>query len=356
MRLSKLVIAAGAMALGALTACEPSGRTAANDTPVLFQWQDYVDAPFLAEYKAAFGDEPQTSIYADEDEAFAKMRAGYKPDVMGPCAYEFPRWQEAGLIQPIDTSKLKNWTKIAPVLRALPDIDAGDGKVWFVPHYWGNTSITFRTDLAPEYVGRESWDILFDPKYKGRVAVLEGVDDTIPFVAHMIGIDAYAMSNEDWLRVQAKLRDLIGQVRFISSDNTSLAQGLASGELVAAMSWRVVYAQLKKEGVQVAYMNPPGGMFTYVCGLVVNKDAKNYDKALALVDSSLSDEAAHYAFAEIGDGPANVEALAKEPDELFAQLGIDRDVDTFLKTGIFQRRLKNKDEVVNAWTEIRAGR
>jgi hypothetical protein len=70
----------------------------------------------------------------------------------------------------------------------------------------------------------------------------------------------------------------------------------------------------------------------------------------------LADEASHYMFAEIGDGPANVEALAKEPDELFEQLGIDRNVDTFLKSGIFQRRLKNKDEIVNAWTEIRAGR
>ena len=109
-------------------------------------------------------------------------------------------------------------------------------------------------------------------------------------------------------------------------------------------------------GDTLRYMNPPGGIFTYVCGLVVNKDAKNYDKALALVDSSLSDEASHYMFAEIGDGPANVEALAKEPDELFQQLGIDRDVDTFLKSGIFQWRLKNKDEIVNVWTEIRAGR
>ena len=356
MHLSKVMIAAGAMAIGALTACGQFGETTANDTPVLFQWQDYVEEPFLAEYKAVFGEEPQTAIFADEDEAFAKMRAGYKPDVMGPCAYEFPRWQEAGLIQPIDTSKLKNWTKIAPALRALPDIDAGDGKVWFVPHYWGNTSITYRTDLAPEYAGKESWEILFDPKYKGRVAVLEGVDDTVPFIAHMIGIDAYAMSDEDWQKVQAKLRELIGQARFVSSDNTSLAQGLASGEIVAAMTWRVVYAQLKKESVQVGYMNPPGGIFTYVCGLTVGKDAKNYDKALALIDSSLSDEAAHHQFAEIGDGPANVEALAREPDELFTELGIDRDVDTFLKGGIFQRRFKNKDEIVNAWTEIRAGR
>jgi spermidine/putrescine transport system substrate-binding protein len=356
---SKLVIgcaALGALALGALAACGPSGETTAADTPVLFQWQDYVEEPFLTEYKATYKDQPQTAIFADEDEAFAKMRAGYKPDVMGPCAYEFPRWQEAGLIQPIDTSKLKNWEKIAPALRALPDISAGDGKVWFVPHYWGNTSVTYRTDLAPEYAGRESWEILFDPKYKGRVAVLEGVDDTVPFIAHMIGVDAYNMSADDWQKVQAKLRELIGQARFVSSDNTSLAQGLASGELVAAMSWRVVYATLKRENVQVAYMNPPGGMFTYVCGLVVGKDAKSYDKALALVDSSLSDEASHYMFAEIGDGPANVEALAKEPDELFTQLGIDRDVDTFLKSGIFQRRLKNKDEIVNVWTEIRAGR
>ena len=100
---SKLVIAGaafGALALGALAACGPSEQTVADDTPVLFHWQDYLEAPFLAEYQKIFDDVPQTAAYADEDEAFAKMRAGYKPDVIGPCAYEFPRWQEAGLEVP----------------------------------------------------------------------------------------------------------------------------------------------------------------------------------------------------------------------------------------------------------------
>src|SRR6185295_3299552 len=253
-------------------------------------------------------------------------------------------------------AKLKNWNKISPVLRELPGISAGEGKVWFVPHYWGNTSITFRTDLAPEYVGRNSWEILFDPKYKGRVAVLEGVDDTVPFIAHMIGVDAYNMSDADWQKVQAKLKELMGQVRFVSSDETSLAQGLASGELVAAMSWRIIYSILKGQGVPVAYMEPPGGMLTYVCGLAVHKNAKNYDKALALIDSSLSDGAAHYTIDHIGDGPANVEALAREPDAEFKRIGIGRDVDAFLKSGTFEQRLTNKDAIVNAWTEIRAGR
>src|SRR5262245_63805472 len=122
---SKLMIAAaaaGALVVAVFAASCSRGESVADDTPVLFQWQDYVVAPLLSDYQAAFGVEPETSIFADEDEAFSKMRAGYKPDVMGPCAYEFPRWQEAGLLQPIDTGKLKNWNKIAPALRSLPDI------------------------------------------------------------------------------------------------------------------------------------------------------------------------------------------------------------------------------------------
>src|SRR5471030_935447 len=104
----KFFLLAGVAAL-ALAGCG-QGRHAGP--PTLFQWEDYVDAPFLAEYVKAYNEKPNTVIFADEDEAFAKMKGGFKPDVMGPCYYEFPRWQEAGLIQPIDTAKLKNWSKL----------------------------------------------------------------------------------------------------------------------------------------------------------------------------------------------------------------------------------------------------
>jgi spermidine/putrescine transport system substrate-binding protein len=320
----------------------------------LFQFQDYVDPHFTAAYEARFHEKPNTSIFADEDEAFAKMRAGYKPDVMGPCYYSVERWKQAGLLAPIDTSKLKNWNKLSPALRNLPGISAGPGKVWFVPHYWGNTSLTIRTDLAPEYAKSQSWDILFDPKYKGRVSVLDGVDDTVPFVAKMMGINAYEMTDAQWAQVQTKLRALVPQLRMVSSENTALAQGLASGELVAAMSWRTTFASLNREHKPVAYLNPPGGMFTYVCGLVMHKDA-NEEKALALIDSGITDEAAVYMITHIADEPANTEAMKQVPDKVYQELQIPRDLETFLKSGTFQRPLKNKDKIVEAWTEIRSG-
>lgn len=344
---------AGALALLGAVAMPPAAQ--ASGPATLFQWEDYMDPPFLAQYKRQFHEDPNVAIFADEDEAFAKMRAGFKPDVMGPCYYEFPRWQEAGILEPIDTMRLKNWSKISPTLRNLPGISAGPNKVWFVPHYWGNTSITFRTDLAPEYKKSQSWNILFDPKYQGRVSVLDGVDDTVPFIAHMIGVDAYNMSPAQWQKVQDKLRALVQQTRFISSDDTQLAQGLASGEIVAAMSWRVTYATLHREGKPVAYMNPPGGMFTYVCGLVMHKNPSDTAKALALIDSSISDEAATYTIQHIGDEPSNEAVLEKIPDATFQNLGLTRDLESFLKKGIFQKRLRNKEAIVNAWTEIRAG-
>ena len=99
----KSLLLLGVAAL-ALAGC---GKGAKVGPPTLFQWEDYVDAPFLAEYVKAYGEKPSTVIFPDEDEAFAKMKTGFRPDVMGPCYYEFPRWQEAGLLQPIDTGKLK---------------------------------------------------------------------------------------------------------------------------------------------------------------------------------------------------------------------------------------------------------
>ncbi|MBV9991812.1 MAG: extracellular solute-binding protein [Alphaproteobacteria bacterium] len=357
-RLILLVVSVVVALAAAIWFLKPTHSSADAPHPgqlVLFQWEDYMNPPFLHEYERKYKEPPKITIFADEDEAFAKMRAGFTPDVMGPCYYEFPRWQEAGLLEPIDTKKLKNWDKISPTLRNLPGIDAGHGKVWFVPHYWGNTSITFRTDLAPEYVQHPSWNILFDPKYKGRVSVLEGVDDTVPFVAHMIGIDAYHMTPAQWEHVQAKLRELVPQTRTITSDDSALVQGLASGEIVAAMTWRIVYSSLKRENKPVAFMNPPGGMFTYVCGLTMHKNPSSVEKATALIDSMIGDEGAIYTIEEIGDEPANEGALVREPDEIFIRQGLDRDMETMLKSGIFQKRLKNKEEVVSAWTEIRAG-
>jgi hypothetical protein len=43
------------------------------------------------------------------------------------------------------------------------------------------------------------------------------------------------------------------------------------------------------------------------------------------------------------------------PDRVFQTLGVPRDLETFLKSGIFQQPLPNKEKIVGAWTEIKSG-
>lgn len=342
----------------ALTVMLPALPAAAKDADqiTLFTFETLVNDPLIAEYVAKYGKKPQTQVFADEDEAFGKMRGGFSPDVMGPCSYEFARWQEAGLLQPIDVTKLKYWNDISPALKEIPGMMKSPTEAWFVPQYWAQTSVTYRKDLAPEYAANESWQILFDPKYAGKIAVMEGVDDTVSLVAKAMGLDPYALTPEQWASVEGKLRELVAQARMVTSDTATITQGLASGELVAAITWSDHYRQLKAEGANVGFMTPKDtGRFTYVCGFVLHKDAPDLEKAYALMDSGLSLEATRYLVTEYSNGGANQTAMNALTDAELAAGELPRDVAGFLKGGVFQIRLPNKDAIVKSWTEIRTG-
>ena len=121
---------------------------------------------FNKSFLDAHPDGVETTVFGDDDDAFTKVKAGFRPDLAHPCYDKVARWNKEGLLQPIETAKIKNWDKIFPVFRNLPDIQAGDGKVWMVPWDWGNTSILYRTDLVknPE----ASWQLLWNKDYAGR--------------------------------------------------------------------------------------------------------------------------------------------------------------------------------------------
>src|SRR5687768_1636876 len=88
---------------------------AAEDITV-FDWSGYEDPAFHPGYVAAVGKSPRFTYFADEEEAFQKLRAGFKADVAHPCSQSVSRWRDAGLLEPLDTSKLKYWNELEPSL------------------------------------------------------------------------------------------------------------------------------------------------------------------------------------------------------------------------------------------------
>jgi spermidine/putrescine transport system substrate-binding protein len=120
-----------------------------------------------------------------------------------------------------------------------------------------------------------------------------------------------------------------------SDDVTSLEQALASGELVAAMTWNASATTLKAENVPVAFAKPKEGALTWVCGLMLHAKAPKYDMAHELIDSLLSVERGILMINEEGYGHSNAKAMAAVSEERLAELGLDRDPQKVLGAGKF---------------------
>ncbi|MDY0885564.1 ABC transporter substrate-binding protein [Dongia soli] len=328
------------------------GRAVAADKLSYFTWSGYELPDFHKAYEAAHPDSLDVAMFGDDDEAFTKVKAGFRPDLAHPCYDKVERWRQAGLIEPIDTKRLKNWSKISPVLRNLPGLVEGD-QTWMVPWDWGNTSITYRTDLLknPE----QSWKLLWDAKYTGKIATIDAVHDT-PMVAGLLaGFDPFDMNDDQIEATRKKLQEQRPLLKMYTTDMTSIEQALASGELVAAMTWNASAVSLKKQGVPVEFMNPKEGMLTWVCGFVMIKGTPHADLAYDFINARLADASGEYLIENYGYGSSNADAMKAVGEAKLKELQLPTDPDTMLKATVFTRPIRNNDKITKMFEEVKAG-
>ncbi len=352
----------GAAGLG-LAIVPVMGRKARAATVSYFTFDGYDIPEMFQSYVDAHG-MPDTAVFADAEDALQKLRAGFVADVIHPCSGDTPRWRDAGLIQAIDTSKLSNFGDLAPGLVNLNGTQS-DGEHWFMPFQGGQTSVAYRTDLVDLAGGEESWGILWDKKYAGTVAMIDAAEDAWWCAAIYAGVDLSNLNDENLVVVSdqdiQKVRDVLTEqrdlVRMYSSDLAVVGQALASGELVAAMTWNEVPLYLRGEGIPVKFADPKEGALTWCCGVVLHAEAPNPDLALELIDSMISPETGVYCIGEVGYGHSNLKAVEAFSDAELADRGLSRDPGKTLARG---HNVGGVDPAVQQqinrdWEEITAG-
>ncbi len=337
----------------AAAACTLLPAAAHAQTKITYYTWDGYDLPvFHAAYLKAHPEGLNISVFGDDDEALAKVKAGYKPDIAHPCVDKLPQWRAAGLLQPIDTSRIPNWNKIYPIFRNMPGVMA-DGKVWMVPWDWGNTSILYRTDLVKN--PQQSWNLLWDKQYTGKLAVIDATHDTWVAAALLAGVDPFSDNPAVMKKVEAELRAQRPVLRMYTNDMTSVEQALASGELVAAMTWNASYVDLIKEHVPVAFMHPKEKMLTWACGMVILKSSTNLNEDYDFINARMQDDAGEALVTNYSYGTTNSEAYAKVPAAVKAQFALPADPATDLKNTVFTSAFQNPQAVAKAYTRIKEG-
>ncbi|MEM6340085.1 MAG: extracellular solute-binding protein [Pseudomonadota bacterium] len=356
-RFTKGLLAAG-VAVTTTPLASKRAMAAPEDQATYFTWGGYDIPELFQPYEAKNGEMPNFAVFGASEEALTKMRGGFVVDVSHPCNAGMNRWIQSGLFQPIDTSRLSNWPDVIPSLVDLPGNEtAGEGNVWLSPFDWGQTSITYRTDLF-ELEGEESWDMLWDARYGGRLGSLASGGDAWWCGAIKAGVDFDDLDTDmAFEKISAVMREQRPLIRTYTDDTTTLEQALASGEMVAAMTWNSSATLLKSEEVPVEFAKPKEGALTWVCGLMIHKDAPNLDRAYDVIDSLLSTETGQFMINDYGYGHSNIKSFDQFDDETLAGLGLSKNPADVLEAGHFQRPMSQdwETKMNETFETIKAG-
>jgi len=231
-----------------------------------------------------------------------------------------------------------------------------------VTGWWGLTSVTFRTDIAPEYIPEEmhSWGILWDPKYAGRLSMIDSLIDGVMVAAIYSGAkDPFNMTDDEVEKVRMLMREQRPLLRFYTNSTTDWEQGLASGEVVAAASWNGTPTRLaKQEGLEVMFMKPKEGAMTWTCGMVMFSfvTPEKEERAYEVIDSLLSPETGQFMIEDFGYGHSNQKAFDRVSEDDLAQRGLPKtNISAYIKSGIFQATIQNEPQLQEMYEEVKAG-
>lgn len=352
----QMMQSAGAFGVGALI-LPPRARAA--EVLTCLEWGGYDDPAYFQAYVDKHGSAPNFSIFAGEEDALAKVLAGFSADVMHPCNYSVGRFVSAGVAEPLDTARLSHWNDIFPALQVAEGV-LENGDIVMAPADWGNSSIAYRPDLVDEaFKADPSWSIFYDEAYKGRVSMLD--NELVIIIGAMVAgksyDEVYDMSGEA-LAAAAKEWGTKGldMSRFLWTDASELQQGLASGEIVAAYAWNDLIKNLRADGVAVEYARPKEGFFTWFCGLTLLNTGKA-DKALAydFIDAWLSPETGKVLIEGSGYGHANQKSFEIADPAEVAAMGIT-DPEAMMASSIVFRNPTDavQEEQNKVWGDLKA--
>jgi spermidine/putrescine transport system substrate-binding protein len=242
-----------------------------------FNWSNYIAPDTLAGFTKATGVEVRYDLFADEDEMFAKIRAGARGyDLIVVGDYLIPRFKSLNLVDPVPSGALKNLDNLAARFRR----PVYDPEETVVPYLWGTTGIAYnRRKLKRKPT---SWRDLWDPRYKDRISMLDNVRDCVSVAMQLLGIPQTTRDPEDFKRIRALLVEQKPLVKQYSS--ASYLDNLVSGEIDLAMTWSGDLFQAAKDNPDLDYVLPKEGTYMWVDCLAMLRGSRHREDALRLID------------------------------------------------------------------------
>lgn len=355
-----VVLGAALLAVGCGGDSGSSSTTAAggsgDKTLRIIGWEGYTDESITAAFEEKTGWKVVPTYTGSSDEMYSKISAGGGSgyDLVTASGDLTKRLWAAGLVEPIDVTKVENYKELFPIFEKPPWVTF-DGQTYGVAIGWGPDFLIYNTDTVPEEP--TSWKILYDEKYKGKV----GLPDYPIFIADIAlwngEPDVYNLDQATLDKLQPELFALAPQVRKFWTSQGELSQLFMNKEVDLAWGWPGTIVELQQNGFPVGYTVPKEGATGWSDSWMIMKGSPNVDIAMQWIDFYLTAEIQRAMLDATGYWPVSklAEPLLTADEKAAMHLTGDiADMEAYYAQIRFWETVDNYDAWTALWTNFRS--
>lgn len=252
-----------------------------------YNWDTYIGETTLSDFKNASGVEVGMTLFASNDELFAKFRAGNPGfDVIMPSNEYVTRMAEAKLLMPLDHAKIPNMKNILPEFQN-PDFDPG--RKYSMPYTWLVLGIGYRKSAMKGGIIPDSWKYLFDSEeYSGKISVLGESMDLFRLVFKYFGKSVNDFTPELMKQAEALL---VKQKKHIKKFHEDDGQDLLlKKEVDIVLEYNGDIAQAKVDDDDIDFVVPKEGSLLNSDCMCIPMGAPSPNNAHAFINFLLDGE------------------------------------------------------------------
>jgi spermidine/putrescine-binding protein len=270
--------------------CGPQPESSSPRVLNLYIWSDYISRETLSRFTAKTGIKVNFDTYDSNEALLQKLQSGVANyDVVVPSDYMVRILIAEGLVTPLDKSLVKGMENLAP--RFLNQKFDPENR-HSIPYLWGTTGLAYnKLKVNLPQSGDESWDLLCEKKYAGRILMLDDVRECFAVALKSKG-HSINTTDPQILRDAAKL--LKQQKPWVKAYNSGdYANILASGDVDLSHGYNGQFAKIiSSEPEKFAYFIPKEGGTLWMDNLCIPAKAPHKSAAYAFLNYLLEPQTA----------------------------------------------------------------
>ena len=282
-----------------------------TETISFLNYGENIDNETLKEFEKEYGIKVNMETFDDMETMYQKINGGgVKYDVILVSDSLMPRMIDKGLIQELNKENIPN---ISQMDEEYLNLSMDPGNKYSVPYMFGTVGLIYNKDIVNETV--DSWDILWNEKYKDNIFMFDTYRDTIGVALKKLGYSLNSTNPkeiEEAKNLLLEQRSLVNPIYGVDNGTTMIE----TGESAINMIWSGEGLNLQDENPNLVYVVPKEGANFWIDSLCIPYNATNIEGAEKFINFVSDKESALRIADEIGYTTPNKEARLEQPENV----------------------------------------